>query len=199
VRSQFIIDSMFEAVGGQQDVEDLVEKNIKLAYWLASRLGPRYHLEPEEAERQAILGLVKAANAYDPEVSSNFGALASSYILNALRRIAKPIEGEFLQRVDLDAPISGEEEDGSTGHDIVGQEPDEPENLGLGEMIQMGLQTLPEKERRILEQWLSGKTYREIAVVEKISFVYVGKIVTRALQVLRRWLSAHGVEPGPGL
>lgn len=193
MRSQLIIDALYSDKG--QDVEDLVEKNIKLAYWLASRLGPRYHLEPEEAEQQAILGLVKAANAFDPEVSSNFGALASSYILNAMRRIAKPIEGEFLQRVDLDAPIGDEEEGGTTAHDIIGQEPEEPQNLGLGEMIQLGLQTLPERDRRMTQMWISGKNYREIAAIEKVSFVYVGKIVTRSMQILRRWLANRGIEP----
>jgi len=195
VRSQLIIDALYSDKG--QDIEALVEKNIKLAYWLASRLGPRYHLEPEEAEQQAIMALVKAANAFDPEVSDNFGALASSYILNAMRRIAKPIKGEFLQRVDLDAPVGSEDVEGATGHDIYGEEPEEPENLGLGEMIQLGLQTLPERDRRVLQMWLSGKTYREIAPIEKMSHMGVGKIVVRALQQLRKWLADHGVEPGP--
>jgi DNA-directed RNA polymerase specialized sigma24 family protein len=40
----------------------------------------------------------------------------------------------------------------------------------------------------MVERWLNGETYREIAQDVGVSFVYVGKIVTRELERLRQRL-----------
>jgi len=176
--------------------EQLAQNNVKLAYWMASRFARQYGVDDKEAEAQALAGLTAAANAYDPARGAKFSSVAGPYIRNALRRLVKPIQGQRLGRVDLDASFGDEEggEDASM-HDVVagGGPSTDTEREDVFDKVQQELAALPDDERQLVSRWIAGETYRDIADDAGVSFVQVGNIIRKAIGKLKTQLAGKGI------
>lgn len=202
MNARFLLTVLTEAVGGQEEIDQLVLNNVKLAYYLAHRYGRSYDLEPQEAEQEAIAGLVKAANQYDPEIGQNFSSYASRTIINSLRHIHRYQQGKIkYNRVDLDSERpnpSNHGGDESDYHDIIGHEDPGFSRIGGEEnmqQIQAELSSIQEPTQEWMRQWLDGKTYREIAVDAGVSFVYVGRKIQQALSTIKDKLKKSELTP----
>ena len=186
-----------------EEIDQLVTKNVKLAYGLAGSFSRSYRVEEEEATNVALAALVKAANAFDPEIGSNFASLAGRYIRNSLRHMVKMPQGKvMLRKVELDAPVGDEEGTESTGHEIIGVGGGEgaigAERVGMSDLLQRELQGVAPGRREWVERWINGGTYREIAdeltrAGHPVSFVTVGKVIQRELEKMRERLAQKGI------
>lgn len=188
-RSRILVEALTDP-----EVEALINKNLKLAYWYANRYANQWNLDPDDAAQEAIQALVKAAMSFDPEKKKDFAPLASRYIENALRHMASPQvvaykagkKGRRLGRVDLDAPFGEEGED--VAHDIVGSE--DPEHQAVidkdtYDLMRSEIEKLSDREQKIIELWSKGQNYRDIAKVMGISHMHVGNLLKKALDRLR--------------
>jgi RNA polymerase sigma factor (sigma-70 family) len=194
----------------RDEAEKLVTQWVGLAYKQARKLADAYNMEQEEADQCAILGLVKAANMYDPKRGQVFYSYAKACIINQLRRGSKMIRGEKLHRVDLDSPMGDDEGSGAaTSHDVVSSEdtgaPDQPfgKGLDLGHFsgaIEKELAKLPPRDAQWLRRYLeNNETYREIAADSGKSHTFVGQVIQKSLAILRQELSKYGVEGSKSL
>lgn len=59
---------------------DLVLKNIRLVYKIASKYPKDCRVSMEDRVQEGCIGLIKAANRYDPDKGVPFGAFAGKYI-----------------------------------------------------------------------------------------------------------------------
>ena len=91
----------------------LVADNLRLAYKLA-RLNRyrRWGLDPDDLEQEAVLGLCRAAQAFDPETHPGvpFSAFARVYITGGMwRAIAQHITESAHDRLPDDLPDSADD------------------------------------------------------------------------------------------
>ena len=107
----------------------------------------------------------------------------------------------------LDSPLSsnGEDEEGgeTSAKELISYSP-EYEKKRSGEyilakeeaykMLNDAINTLEGREKKLVQQWLAGKSYRDLAAEENISFVQVGNIIRMAYNKLRDYFKQHGVE-----
>lgn len=173
---------------------DLVTANQKLAYWLAARFHARHpNLDLEDVQQEALMALVKAAEQFDPESGSKFGSYAAMSIKNTLGIMAwrRRIRGEPLGRIDLDAPVGGDDEgDSEEWHSSVSSEEEHP-SVAIDrerDMTQLraGLNKLDSKTHKAVKAWMNGATYDEISKKMHMSRMGAHKLVQRGLDELRR-------------
>lgn len=142
----------------------LIEGNMRLALHIAKQFDGK--MDSDELVAIAMLGLVKSADSFNPELGFKFSSFSAACIqkeiLHALRRAKKtyldvPIEtvvacgeNDELKIEDTLYDLNAEKyfqeiEDNQTVHSILSNE------------------RLTSKERMILDQWIKGKKQKEIA------------------------------------
>ena len=142
----------------------LIEGNMRLALYIAKQFDGQ--MDSDELVAIAMLGLVKSADSFKPELGFKFSSFSAACIqkeiLHALRRAKKtyldvPIEtvvacgeNDELKIEDTLYDLNTEKyfqeiEDNQTVHSILSNE------------------RLTSKERMILDQWIKGKKQKEIA------------------------------------
>ena len=142
----------------------LIEGNMRLALHIAKQFDGK--MDSDELVAIAMLGLVKSADSFKPELGFKFSSFSAACIqkeiLHALRRAKKtyldvPIEtvvacgeNDELKIEDTLYDLNTEKyfqeiEDNQTVHSILSNE------------------RLTSKERMILDQWIKGKKQKEIA------------------------------------
>lgn len=142
----------------------LIEGNMRLALHIAKQFDGQ--MDSDELVAIAMLGLVKSADSFKPELGFKFSSFSAACIqkeiLHALRRAKKtyldvPIEtvvacgeNDELKIEDTLYDLNTEKyfqeiEDNQTVHSILSNE------------------RLTSKERMILDQWIKGKKQKEIA------------------------------------
>src|SRR5713226_5141823 len=106
----------------EQDVEQLVRENHKLVHYQVSRYLQRYFvgdMEREDLVSWAMIGLVQAARAWDPERAASFSTLAcraiQRMIIRGVRREWKPERAAAT--VSLDELLFGEAGEPRFGRD----------------------------------------------------------------------------------
>ena len=142
----------------------LIEGNMRLALYIAKQFDGQ--MDSDELVAIAMLGLVKSADSFKPELGFKFSSFSAACIqkeiLHALRRAKKtyldvPIEtvvacgeNDELKIEDTLYDLNTEKyfqeiEDNQTVHSILSNE------------------RLTSKERMLLDQWIKGKKQKEIA------------------------------------
>lgn len=146
------------------NVNELIEDNMNLVYYIISRQYPTF-LHDDDVIQSGMLGLVKAANTFDP----NKG-LFSTY---AGRCIRNEINQEFIRRkpfsntVSLDTKIS---EEGTLQDVLVGTE-------DVDYVDDEFYDSLSEEERTVMSLDINGYTSGEIADACNITVQKVQKIL----------------------
>ena len=147
-----------------QNRQRLIEGNMRLALYIAKNFEGQ--MDSDELVAIAMLGLVKSADSFKPELGFKFSSFSAACIqkeiLHALRRAKKtyldvPIEtvvacgeNDELKIEDTLYDLNAEKyfreiENNQTVHSILSNE------------------RLTSKERMILDQWIKGKKQKEIA------------------------------------
>lgn len=90
----------------------------------------------------------------------------------------------------LNAPATGDDGEGQL-QDLIGECDDALEALPEREALRQAIDTLPERERRILRmRFVDGMTQSEIAERVGVSQMHVSRLLSRAFDVLRDELTA---------
>ena len=154
----------------------------------AARLAPQLHGERDDLIQEGAIGLMDAVAHYDAAAGTPFQAYASvcieNRILSALRAQSRQKNLPLNEAVPLDGleiPIAAHSAD--------------PENVFFGrERLQSVMNAVRTRlsplERKVLENYLGGRSYREIA--SRLGLTE--KSVDNALQRIRRKLS-RAVSP----
>src|SRR5712692_6478443 len=154
----------------ERDVERLVRKHQKLVHYEVNRYLQRYFvgdMEREDLVSWAMMGLVQAARAWDPERAASFSTLAcraiQRMIIRGVRREWKPERA--VATVSLDELIAGEEQIGSGDRfvDRLTAEQDVEGELFRGETraaVRSAVAQLPAPYRQLIER----RYYEEVPV-----------------------------------
>ena len=141
--------------------ENLVTDNVKLVHSVINRLFPAYRGD-EDVVEEGMLGLVKAARAFDDDATVAFSTYAfciiRNEIVNYLRR-----ERRFYDVVSLDEPI-GDDGDGhevTLGDTIASEDP--VVGVECSSELDEVFSTLKERDKIILVLKLRGLSPKEIA------------------------------------
>ena len=183
-----------------QEIEKLILDNLGLAYHIAKTWkGNVAKIDDQEVESQAIQGLVKAANTYNP-ASGAFVSYAGMVIRNYLGH--QKHWGKVHQDVqpgELDAAYGGEDDDESTLHDKVGDTSKVGANAGdvmskseAEKIIQAEIEKLPATSKKYVKGWMSGKSYREMQKGADISFTMIMHHVKAGLAQIKKNLETQG-------
>lgn len=191
------------AASPPEEVEKLILDNIKLAYWFANRYDNVPGVDREDVERQAISGLVKAANMYNPAKGA-FAAYASVAIQKHLAHMNfHQHKYAHHEPASLNAPAGGDDDSGAEVIDTKAGVDDSAELKAARSeakvLLARLMQELTPRERAILTRSLSGESYRDMQKDLGISFVQIGNVARAALLKLKTRLEDYGVSSLPDI
>jgi RNA polymerase sigma factor for flagellar operon FliA len=154
----------------ERDVDRLVREHQKLVHYEVNRYLQRYFvgdMEREDLVSWAMIGLVQAARAWDPERAASFSTLAcraiQRMIIRGVRREWKPERAAAT--LSLDELIAGEEQIGSRERfvDRLTADQDVEGELFHGETraaVRSAVAQLPAPYRQLIER----RYYEEVPV-----------------------------------
>ena len=170
------------------DRRALVEKNLKLAYFLAAK----FHglgVEAADLDQTAILAMCEAAKSFDSKViaRARFGAFARSHVLGRLRHA---VARESRRRA-IEASLAASMEP-------IVPPPRDLTNADLDELVREAIDLLPSRQRTIIVRrfGLDGKppwTVMETAEHLRATVANVKRATEAARRVISFALRSHGL------
>lgn len=178
--SQLISDA---AAGKQESKDDLIRRYLPLVDWHARRF-ERADMPFEDCRQEALIGLVRAIDSYNPHASAQFKTYATRCITNALishqRAVARsvptveiPHEHEELGGIENLATSDGGEETGA--------------HADLEDLLKYMSRVLSKREFEIMT--LRAQEYSTEEIAEKCGLT--SKQVANALARARKKLKSY--------
>jgi RNA polymerase sigma factor (sigma-70 family) len=181
-----------------EEIEKLITDNMPLAYWFANKFSNIRGFDREDIEQQALTGLVKAANMFNP-AKGRFSDYASMAIRNHLGHYFFH-GGRYDTNIKkiLNEPVFDEEgnseEKQSKIVDVNATSSDYEVSKAEAAKIVSGIVAeLKEPDRSILLRYYAGESYRDLQHDFNLSFTMIGIIVRRAAAQLKDKLIAMGI------
>jgi RNA polymerase sporulation-specific sigma factor len=162
--------------------ERLVEDNMNLVYYIINQYYPTY-LHNEDVVQQGMLGLVKAADAWD-ESKSKFSTYASKCILNEIRLWFRS-ECKHIDVQSLDYEISTDDGEFATVADLIAC--DDGMDYDLFHSYLLFQRTLTDQEKEIIRLKLEDFTQTEIAEMLGCSRPNICRIIKKIGMKWRRF------------
>jgi len=155
----------------------------------------------EDIVQEGMIGLYKSIRDFKPDKQSSFRAFAElcikRQIITAIKTATRQKHVPLNSYVSLNKPLYGEESD-RTLLDVIEGRVTNPEDLFIGQENMSNIQqqittVLSDLEQQVLEAFLEGKSYQEIAVMLNRHV----KSIDNALQRVKRKLM-HFLEENSG-
>jgi RNA polymerase sigma factor (sigma-70 family) len=186
----------------QQEVDQLVHENLGLVGAVVRRLTSLFPRLPAVYDAEDLyglgsMGLVRAAQTYDPGRGAAFSTYAygciGRAITGALRREAnRQIECIYL------SSIGGEDEDNPLEDRLADPEAD-PASAAIDgcarAVLENAMQELPERQAHVIRAiYFEGDSVAQVAVRSRLSSQAVQNLHLLALKSLRRRLHGMGIR-----
>lgn len=164
----------------KEEMNDMFNKNINIAYKIANTYRINYPNEYEDIKQIALLGLWKAIKCYNPKWALSTIAYKTIYnnINYYLRQVKKHADHDFsLQTVF----IPGEKSNDVTVEDLIEDESDLIEDMLLNIDIHAAMDSLnlSPTEEQFLELKKQGMSQREIGLEMNRSQAQISRIQTK--------------------
>lgn len=182
----------------REEIQKLIDDNMKYAYYMADKWKTIKGATQEEIIAQAINGLVKAANWYDPSKGS-FASYARRTMHNYLGHMNFKQNEKFAHEVaSIDDPIGDSEDSGgATLKDKVAtEEPEAGYDMSKSEatnIINAEIELVKEPYKSMLKRWMAGESYRDLQADFKLSFAQIANLVNREMSNIKQRLAAKGI------
>ena len=167
--------------------------NLPLATWFANRYRNVRHVEFDDLMQEARIGLWKAAESFEPGRGIPFGGYASFIIRNSLNNLYTRNKATTGAKI-LSLNTPKHEGESATIMDSVAARIDQnarPEDVAA---INEEVNKLPAKPRKIWEQFLAGKSWRDIGTEFDLSHERVRQIALATSNTLRHALAKRGIR-----
>ncbi len=174
--------------------EKLVLSNNKLIWYVINRMIRPFPSDAEDWHSIGMIGLIKAAYAYDSSRGTQFSTVAVRYIQSEIwkeqRRLLASKRRTRSNVLSLDDPISDQFGNARTVSEIV-SDPSVNIEKSIVEQEQArclcdAVSRLTDRERMILSARLDGARQRNIAQKLQISQVQVSRLERKAIAKLRK-------------
>ncbi len=150
------------------NARELTVNNIALAYYAARRSGYIRALDFDERVSTAMLGLVKAANSFEPDKGAQFHTYALSVIQNELNMELRLLNS--YKRTVVMFPLG----------DDVEEEYRSAEDEAISHMsVKAGRASLTPREKRVAALRICGSSQLAIAAAEGVTQATVSRILKR--------------------
>ena len=137
--------------------DELITENMKLVYYVIHRNFPSFGRD-EDIFQEGCVGLVKAANSFD-ETKGEFRNYAYTSILNSIRGYFSRNKQE-VNVLSLDYMVDLNDNESVALMEII---PDDSSDKWYDKVERdVFLESLDERERKVVDLLKEGKTYREI-------------------------------------
>ena len=170
--------------------EELVLEHMDYARKIARNAASKFPIEEEDAIQAALIGLLEAARRYDPAKNDHFrkyaylrinGAIVDEVRRNSFVSRTGHEQGLRIEMKSLDETYA---DSGIPIYEVVDKE-GTPE---LGVDLQAAMDTLTERERKVMWGLAAGLTSREIGKEFGVTESRISQIATKARQQLQEEL-----------
>nr|WP_213083521.1 RNA polymerase sporulation sigma factor SigH [Evansella cellulosilytica] len=157
----------------------------------------------EDIVQEGMIGLYKAIRDFKGDKLSSFKAFAelciTRQIITAIKTATRQKHIPLNSYVSLDKPIYDEESDRTLLDVIVGSKISDPEELLINreefDDIELKMsEILSDLERKVLMQYLDGRSYQEISVDLKRHVKSIDNALQRVKRKLERYVELKGVK-----
>ncbi len=169
----------------QYDRDKLVTDNMRLVYHLYEKLtkNPLTENYKDDIVSSGMLGLVKAANAFDEMRGVKFSTYAARCITNEMLMFIRRMNRQVPHEVSLYAPVGTDEK----GHtlcyaDILECDGDCPEKAIASLTVESFIRKQSETDREIIDALRQGYKQREIADMLGVKQSTVSRKIRRIKQ-----------------
>lgn len=170
----------------------LIEGNMRLALYVSKQF--ENALESEELVAISMVGLVKAANAFEPNKGIKFNTFASVVIKNeilmAIRKNRKTWRDISLYSSMGVDDKGNEQEIWETIGDLKSEK--QMDRVEIQELIRTIREGLNEEERYVIAQWVDGVPRRKTAEILGVTQSRVSKLTKKAFEKLRKRSDIYG-------
>lgn len=170
----------------------LIEGNMRLALYVSKQF--ENALESEELVAISMVGLVKAANAFEPNKGIKFNTFASVVIKNeilmAIRKNRKTWRDISLYSSMGVDDKGNEQEIWETIGDLKSEK--QMDRAEIQELIRTIREGLNEEERYVIAQWVDGVPQRKTAEILGVTQSRVSKLTKNAFEKLRKRSGIYG-------
>jgi RNA polymerase sigma factor (sigma-70 family) len=183
-------------------VEQLVTENLGLVGAVVNRTLRLYPRLPSGYDRDDLysvgsLGLLRAAQTYDPTRGTAFSTYAYGCIEHAIVGALKRETNRQIECISLSLHY-GEEEENPLEEQLADPEAD-PVGSALGRCVRSLLEsavgTLPERQARVIRAlYFEGDSVGQVATRSRLSMQAVQNLHVMALKGLRRQLHGLGIR-----
>lgn len=170
-------------MGDKEARDKLIVNNMPLVYVVAARHKPTL----QDALSVGYIGLIKAADSFDPERNRAFSTYAAKCIYNEI-----VMEARRLSRHRREVSLCMEGENGVKYEDTLASPLSADaalDNAEAREVLISALNALPERERGMLSLFINGVAQAKIARAYGVSQSYVSRLNTKSIIRLRRMLA----------
>ena len=186
------------AQGDKSVREDLIVHNLRLVVYIAKKFESS-GVCVEDLISIGTIGLIKAVNTFRPEKNIKLATYASRCIENEILMFLRKT-GSHKSDVSIDEPLNVDWDGNELLlSDVLGSEPDEiHESLEYADekrMLLQSVQTLPRRERIIMNMRFGGQTehtQKEVAEILGISQSYISRLEKRIIERLRKEMEKVG-------
>lgn len=172
--------------------QGLIEGNMRLALYVSKQF--ENALESEELVAISMVGLVKAANAFEPNKGIKFNTFASVVIKNeilmAIRKNRKTWRDISLYSSMGVDDKGNEQEIWETIGDLKSEK--QMDRVEIQELIRTIREGLNEEERYVIAQWVDGVPQRKTAEILGVTQSRVSKLTKKAFEKLRKRSGIYG-------
>ncbi len=165
------------------DTKELIESNLRLAYYAAGKHHARFSLSVEDAISCALYGLTKAGISFNPEHNVAFSSYAMKCMTNEMyiesRRARK-----YADDVSLDTKLSGLED--VTFKDLLIDPDDLYSEIEIWQVIESCIECIPKRHQQIIRYYLShiGMSQSDLAIVFNLSKQRISSIINQFRDIL---------------
>lgn len=164
----------------------LIEGNMRLALYVSKQF--ENALESEELVAISMVGLVKAANAFEPNKGIKFNTFASVVIKNEILMAIRKNRKTW-RDISLYSPMGvddkgNEQEIWETIGDLKSEK--QMDRVEIQELIRTIREGLNEEERYVIAQWVDGVPQRKTAEILGVTQSRVSKLTKKAFEKLRK-------------
>ncbi len=163
--------------------EELVVNNLPLAGHIAKRYRNTGY-EYDDLVQEGMIGLMEAAEKFDPERGCRFSALAGVCIENSIRMYLRSQRKHGHCTLSLDQEVC---EGGGRLEELVGFREDGLEDIWKRDLLARAIRTLAPEERELVRMhYFDGLTQAEIARQCGIGQPMIHKRLKKILAKMRR-------------
>lgn len=191
------------------DKEKLVNENLKLVYHVYntnSQVFSNFSNLKDDFISVGNIGLIKAANTFDPNSGYKFSTYASLCILNEMRMLLRKESKHSGREITESDTITTNGKDGEEislmefmegPNSILEFENINEKDLLYNEVMEIALDRLNPKHFEIFTKRLEGKKVSDIAKDYGFSQTYVSHIIIRSIDKIKKELSMAGKPKSP--